>query len=101
MDYLLEALKRRELYSGLHFAPVKFWHTLLFRDRYNYLGLKAPLDPSIQQQISQHPGSLSQVPTCCMHNSFLPKSISAIGIITILNIKAVTIMAPTQKDLLY
>ena len=61
VDYLLDALKRRELFSWLHFTPQTFWHVLLLRDRYNYLGLVAPVTDALKQQLSQQPGMLTQV----------------------------------------
>lgn len=61
MDYLLEALKRRELFSWLHLTPLTFWHALLLRDRFNFLGLVAPVPDSLKQQLSQQPGALTQV----------------------------------------
>ena len=61
MDYLLEALKRRELFSWLHLAPLTFWHALLLRDRFNFLGLVAPVPDALKQQLSQQPGTLTQV----------------------------------------
>ena len=61
MDYLLEALKRRELFSWLHLAPLTFWHALLLRDRFNFLGLVAPVPDALKQQLSQQPGALTQV----------------------------------------
>lgn len=39
--YLLEALKRRELFGWLDLAPVRWWHALLFRDAYNWGGIEA------------------------------------------------------------
>ena len=60
MDYLLDALKRRELFSWLHFTPQTFWHALLLRDRYNYLGLVAPVSEALKQQLTQQPGTLTQ-----------------------------------------
>ena len=61
VDYLLDALKRRELFSWLHLTPQTFWHVLVLRDRYNYLGLVAPVTEALKQQLSQHPGLLTQV----------------------------------------
>lgn len=34
VDYVLETLSRRELFQWLSLAPLKFWHTLLWRDRW-------------------------------------------------------------------
>lgn len=31
VDYLLDALRRRELFLWLELQPATFWHTLLFR----------------------------------------------------------------------
>ena len=67
MDYLLEALKRRELFSWLHLTPLTFWHALLLRDRFNFLGLVAPVPDSLKQQLSQQPGALTQVRTEGQH----------------------------------
>ncbi|KAG1663133.1 hypothetical protein FOA52_000655 [Chlamydomonas sp. UWO 241] len=41
IEYLLEALRRRELFHWLHLEPVRWWHALLFRDQYNYCGVEA------------------------------------------------------------
>ena len=64
MDYLLEALKRRELFAWLHLTPLTFWHALLLRDRFNFLGLVAPVPDALKQQLSQQPGALTQVRKC-------------------------------------
>ena len=41
VDYLLEAVSKRELFGLLKLEPEKWWHSLLFRDRYNMLGIAA------------------------------------------------------------
>ena len=58
-DYILETLKKRELFQWMSLAPEKAWSTLLFLDKYNFLGLKAPLPDSMADAMSQKPGSLS------------------------------------------
>ena len=39
--YLIDALKRRELFCWLGLTPVRWWHALLYRDQYNYGGVEA------------------------------------------------------------
>lgn len=62
MDYLLEALLRLELFGLLDLAPRAFWHTLLFRDRHNYFGIRAHVPDALTAQLGTQPGALSQVP---------------------------------------
>ena len=64
-DYLLEALRRRELFQWIRLAPTKFWHTLLLRDRFNFLGLLAPVEQHVRDRMTQQPGALSQVCAAC------------------------------------
>lgn len=59
-DYLLEALQRRELFGWLQLKPRAAWHGLLFRDRYNWQGLSAPLGDALVQQLTMTPGALTQ-----------------------------------------
>ena len=66
VDYLLDAVGKRDLFSLLRLEPERFWHSLLFRDRYNYLGILAHIPPQLQESLTQHPGALTQV-----HNSLL------------------------------
>ncbi len=61
MDYLLEAVSKRELFGLLKLEPEKWWHSLLFRDRYNMLGIAATIPQALQESLSQHPGALTQV----------------------------------------
>jgi Domain of unknown function (DUF1744) len=61
VDYLLEALKRRELFGWLRLDPSRAWHGLLFRDRYNWAGITAPLAPALRTRLATTPGALSQV----------------------------------------
>lgn len=61
VDYLLEAVSKRELFGLLRLEPDKWWHSLLFRDRYNMLGILAVIPPALQESLSQHPGALTQV----------------------------------------
>lgn len=63
VDYLLEAVGKRELFGLLRLEPEKWWHGLLFRDRYNLLGIAAAVPQAVQDSLSQHPGALTQVPT--------------------------------------
>lgn len=60
VDYLLDALRRRELFMWLELQPATFWHTLLFRDWYNFLGIQAALPAELRDQLTQAPGTLSQ-----------------------------------------
>ena len=41
MTYLTQALQRRELFAWLQLQPQVWWHTLLFRDPYNWGGMAA------------------------------------------------------------
>lgn len=61
IDYLLEALKRRELFGWLRLDPRAAWHGLLFRDRHNWAGIAAPLNPELRTHLATTPGALSQV----------------------------------------
>ena len=58
-DYVLETVRKRELFQWLTLAPSKAWHTLLFADRYNYMGVQAPLPDIIVSAMSQAPGELA------------------------------------------
>ena len=60
VDYLLEALRRRELFQWLILSPDAFLHTLLFRDRYNFMAVTARLPERLLETMSQHPGALTQ-----------------------------------------
>ena len=46
--YLLEALKRRELFQWLEMVPVRWWHALLYRDQYNYGGVEAVVPADLE-----------------------------------------------------
>ena len=61
VDYLLEAVAKRELFGLLRLEPEKWWHALLFRDRYNMLGISASIPQPLQDSLSQHPGRLTKV----------------------------------------
>ena len=58
-DYILDTLRRRELFQWMSLSPEKAWSTLMFLDKYNYLGLSAPLPTAVAQSMSQSPGSLA------------------------------------------
>ena len=60
VDYLLEALRRRDLFQWLILSPDAFMHTLLFRDRYNFMAVAARLPERLLATMSQHPGALTQ-----------------------------------------
>lgn len=66
VDYLLDAVGKRELFSLLRMEPERFWHSLLFRDRYNYFGILADIPAQLQESLTQHPGALTQVLTFCL-----------------------------------
>lgn len=70
MDYLLDAVGKRELFSLLRMEPERFWHSLLFRDRYNYFGILADIPAQLQDSLTQHPGALTQVHS--ISNACLP-----------------------------
>jgi hypothetical protein len=55
VDYLLGALSRRELFCWLSLSPSKFWHTLLLRDRFNYLGVVAEVPPALRSALVAAP----------------------------------------------
>ena len=63
VDYALAALRRRAdgaaLFSLLQLTPARWWHALLFRDRYNYLGLRATLPEAVEATLAT-PGALTQ-----------------------------------------
>ena len=61
VDYLLDALRRRELFTWLQLSPRQFWHTLLLRDRHNYFGIRAHLPEALGEQLRNAPGALTQV----------------------------------------
>lgn len=52
LRYLLEALKRRELFSWIELVPQKWWHSLLYRDPHNWGGLEASVSPDIMDKAS-------------------------------------------------
>lgn len=58
-DCVLETVRKRELFQWLGLAPAKAWHTLLFADSYNFLGLLAPLPTALATTMSQTPGKLA------------------------------------------
>ncbi|GAB4815178.1 hypothetical protein N2152v2_002224 [Parachlorella kessleri] len=60
IDYILETVAKRELFQWLSLTPIKFWHALLFRDRYNYLGLLASVPHELVASLEQKPGALTQ-----------------------------------------
>lgn len=57
-DYVLGTLRKRELFQWMSLVPSRAWHTLLFADRYNYLGVVAQLPEAVAVAMSQAPGSL-------------------------------------------
>jgi len=63
VDYALAALRRRSdgaaLFGLLQLTPARWWHALLFRDRYNYLGLRATLPETVEATLAT-PGALTQ-----------------------------------------
>ena len=85
MDYLLAALRGRELFTFLVCKPRTFWHTLLFRDRYNYLGIEAAVPEVVMQNLLNNPGALNQAgASCwrfcpsCMHPRLLPRPLETL-----------------------
>lgn len=58
-DFLLGTLRKRQLFQWVSLLPVKAWHTLLFADRYNYIGIAADLPDSITMVMSQNPGAMA------------------------------------------
>lgn len=58
-DYVLETLRKREIFQWLALSPSRAWHTLLFADRFNYLGLSAALPGQLATSMSQNPGDLA------------------------------------------
>ena len=45
LGYLVEALRRRELFQWIELSPITWWQALLYRDPYNYGGVEAGPDP--------------------------------------------------------
>ena len=78
MDYLLDALRKRELFTWLQLLPKQFWHTLLFRDRYNYFAIKASLPENLAEQLISSPGALTQVKYKTKRILMLKDAVSAI-----------------------
>ncbi|GAY59808.1 hypothetical protein CUMW_197330 [Citrus unshiu] len=68
-DSLLKALQTRELFEWIELEPVHFWHSLLFMDQYNYGGIPARADESLDDD--------SQVDIVSSWNiaEYLPKEI--------------------------
>ena len=60
VDYILETLSKRELFQHLSLAPARFWHTLLFADRYNYIGVEASLPTELSQTLIEQRGELQR-----------------------------------------
>ncbi|KAL4450230.1 hypothetical protein ABPG77_010899 [Micractinium sp. CCAP 211/92] len=58
-DYLLDTLAKRELFQWLNLTPDRFWHTLMHRDRYNYLGILAEVPAALHEALVQTPGRLT------------------------------------------
>lgn len=69
-DYILETVRKKDLFQWLSLAPCKAWHTLLFYDKYNYLGVQAPLPAEMVEALSQHPGSLTGGSQLLDHEDF-------------------------------
>ena len=61
VDFLLEALKRQDLFAWIQLVPETWWHSLLWRDAFNFLGVHATLPPALHEQLTNRPGTLSQV----------------------------------------
>ncbi len=72
MDYLLDAVGKRDLFSLLKMDPERFWHSLLFRDRFNYLGILADIPAQLQESLTNHPGALTQVSSPSPHSFLWP-----------------------------
>eukprot|EP00798_Chlamydomonas_sp_ICE-L_P017969 gene17969-24374_t len=82
--YLLEALRRRELFSWLELAPVRWWHALLFRDPYNWGGLEAVVPASLlaegaaEVEEEEEAGQEGEQPTFRFHwnlKEYLPQAL--------------------------
>ncbi|PRW20477.1 DNA polymerase epsilon catalytic subunit A [Chlorella sorokiniana] len=58
-DYILDTLSKRELFQWLSLTPHKFWHTLLWKDRFNYLGILAEVPTALQEAMVATPGRLT------------------------------------------
>lgn len=60
-DYLLAAIRGRELFRWLDMVPVNVWHCLLFMDACNRAGLVASVPQDVKECMATQPGTLSQV----------------------------------------
>jgi hypothetical protein len=68
VDYLLEAVTRRELFQWLRLEPDAFWHGLLWRDGFNHLGIAAAVPAALREALTQQPGALTQVRNSAVPN---------------------------------
>lgn len=57
VDHVLETLRRREILQYINFVPGRVWHALLFRNRYDYVGVAADVPPDVLQALGT-PGGL-------------------------------------------
>ncbi|KAF3780559.1 DNA polymerase epsilon catalytic subunit A [Nymphaea thermarum] len=56
-ECLLKALQSRDLFEWIELEPVRFWHSLLFMDQYNYGGIPAKVLSGYSSNIQQASGS--------------------------------------------
>ncbi|XP_020527261.1 DNA polymerase epsilon catalytic subunit A [Amborella trichopoda] len=54
-DCLLKALQSRDLFEWIVLEPLRFWHSLLFMDQYNYGGIQAKVPNGIPEDVSSTP----------------------------------------------
>lgn len=58
VDYVLSTLRKRELLQWLDLSPNKWWHTILFSDKFNYVGVAARVPEEIKAVMAEGPGKL-------------------------------------------
>ncbi|CAN6479372.1 unnamed protein product [Victoria cruziana] len=56
-ECLLKALQSRDLFEWIELEPVRFWHSLLFMDQYNYGGIPAKVLSGCSSNEQQTSGS--------------------------------------------
>ncbi|EFN52544.1 hypothetical protein CHLNCDRAFT_26745 [Chlorella variabilis] len=77
-DYILHTLSKRELFQWLSLTPSKFWHTLLLKDRFNYVGILAEVPPALQEALVATPGKLTSAEDYLppvLHETFLAAAV--------------------------
>uniref|UniRef100_A0A1D2A3C0 DNA polymerase epsilon catalytic subunit n=1 Tax=Auxenochlorella protothecoides TaxID=3075 RepID=A0A1D2A3C0_AUXPR len=73
IDYILETLGKRELLQYLSFTPTRMWHALLYKDRYDYIGIAARV-PAVFMDALGQTGSLAEARLLQTHGEKLEVS---------------------------